>query len=132
MPAALRSSGEVGTEAGGYRLLANATGTLRLSVWGYWTPDVARTFASDGLAAAQKLSAAGVLLVDAADLKPQGSDGQEAWRAFFRGLVPLTFARATVLGGNALTRMQLARLLREAGLDGRVEFVDSSQATPGT
>jgi hypothetical protein len=131
MPAALRSSGEVGTEAGGYRLLANATGTLRVNVWGYWTPEVARTFASDALAAAQKLSAAGVLLIDATDLKPQGTDGQDAWRAFFRGVVPLTFARATVLGGNALTRMQLARLLREGGLDGRVEFGDSSQATPG-
>lgn len=131
MPAGQHSPGEVGSEAGGFRLSANATSTLRMTVWGYWTPDVARAFAVDAQAAAQKLMPTSTLVVEAAELKPQGPDGQDAWRSFFRGLVPLTFARAVIVGPNALTRMQLARLLRESGVDGRVEFGDSHQATPG-
>jgi len=131
MPAGQHSPAEVGTEAGGFRVLANGAGTLKISVWGYWPPEVARAFASDGQAAAQKLMPAGTLVVDARQLKPQGTDGQEAWRRFFRGLVTVTFARAVVVGANALTRMQLARLVRESGVDDRVEFSDTELATPG-
>lgn len=131
MPAGQNSPGEVGSEAGGFRISANATGTLRVLVWGYWTPDVARAFAVDAPAAAQKLMPTSTVVVEGAALKPQGPDGQDAWRTLFRALVPLTFARAVIVGTNALTRMQLARLLRETGVDGRVEFGDNYQATPG-
>jgi len=98
---------------------------LRITVWGYWTPEVARAFATEAQAAAQKLMPTSTLVVEAAALKPQGPDAQEAWRGFFRGLVGLVFARAVVVGANALTRMQLTRLVRESGVDGRVEFGDS-------
>lgn len=131
MPAAQHSSADVGSEAGGFRLSAPAGGTLRVTVWGYWTPDVARVFAVDALAAGQKLMPTSTLVVEAAELKPQGPDGQDAWRSLFRGLVALTYVRAVIVGANALTRMQLARLVRESGLDGRMEFGDSYQATPG-
>lgn len=131
MPAGQHASGDVGSEAGGFRVSAHAAGTLRVTVWGYWTVDVARTFAADGPAAAQKLMPTSTLVIEAGQLKPQGSDGQEAFRSLFRGLAPLTFARAVIVAANALTRMQLTRLVRESGLDGRVEFADSYQATTG-
>ena len=43
-----------------------------MTVWGYWTPDIARVFASDAHAAAQKLMPTTALVIDAAELKPQG------------------------------------------------------------
>jgi hypothetical protein len=131
MPFAEFSPAEVGTSAGGFRLVGTAQGLLRVTVWGYWPTDVVRSFAVEASTALQKLGASGTLIVDASDLKPQGAEGQEALRMLFRGLVPLSLAKATVIASNALTRMQLARLLRESGVDGRVEISDSSSGTPG-
>lgn len=130
MPSAELTSAEVGSSAGGFRVVGTALGLLRVIVWGYWTPDVVRSFAVDTPKALQKLAPGSTIILDAAELKPQGVDGQEALRVLFRGLVPLAFAKAQVLSGNALTRMQLARLLRECGVDGRVELGDGSDVTP--
>ena len=125
MSGAQHPTADVGTEAGGFRIQAGRDGTVRVTAWGYWPPDVARTFGADATAATQKLGAAGAFTLEASDLKPQGADGQEALRVLFRALVPATFARGLVLSSNALTRMQLTRLVRECGLDGRIEFGDS-------
>ena len=122
MPFAEFAPAEVGTEAGGFRIVGTAQGALRVTVWGYWPHDVARTFSNDAPSALQKLSSSGTFVLEAAELKPQGVDGQEALRVLFRALVPLEFAKGSVVASNALTRMQLARLLRECGLDGRVEL----------
>jgi hypothetical protein len=125
------SSGDVGTDAGGFRVQAGAQGGLRVTAWGYWPSEVARSFGSDAAAAAQKLVATGAFTLEAAELKPQGTEGQEALRTLFRALAPVTFGRGLVLSSNALTRMQLARLVRECGLDGRIEFGDSASNMPG-
>jgi hypothetical protein len=122
MPFAEFSPAEVGTEAGGFRIVGTAQGALRITVWGYWPHDVVRTFATDAPSALQRLAAISTFVLEAPELKPQGGDGQEALRVLFRALVPLAFAKGTVVASNALTRMQLARLLRECGLDGRVEI----------
>jgi len=122
MPFAEFSPAEVGTEAGGFRIVGTAQGVLRVTAWGYWPADVVRTFATDAPSALQKLLPAGTFVLEATDLKPQGADGQEALRVLFRGLAPLPFAKASVVAKNALTRMQFARLLRESGVDGRVEL----------
>jgi len=131
MPFAELSPAEVGTSAGGFRIVGAAQGPLRLTVWGYWPQDVARSFSADGPAALQRLMPTGIVVVEASDLKPQGADGQEALRVLFRALTGVAFARATVVSPNALTRMQLARLLRECGVDGRVDLSDNFSATPG-
>jgi len=124
MPFAEFSPAEVGTEAGGFRIVGTAQGILRVTVWGYWPQDVVRTFVNDAPAALSKLTAAGTFVLEATDLKPQGADGQEGLRVLFRALVPLSFAKGSVVANNALTRMQLARLLRECGVDGRLEIGD--------
>jgi hypothetical protein len=131
MPFAEFSPAEVGTGTGGFRLVGTAQGLLRITGWGYWQEDVVRSFAVDAIAALQKLAPSGTLVLDASELKPQGAGGQEALRVLFRGLVSHTLAKATVISGNALTRMQLARLLRECGVDRRVEIGDNSEITPG-
>jgi len=100
-------------------------------VWGYWSPEVVTAFARAAPEAGQKLSPAATFTLDANQLKPQGAEGQEALRALFRALAALTFAEGTVAASNALTRMQLTRLLRECGLDGRLMFGDSFYGTSG-
>jgi len=131
MPFAEFSPAEVGTSAGGFRIVGTAQGLLRLTIWGYWPNDVARSFSTDGPAALQRLSPSATLVVDANELKAQGADGQEALRVLFRALAGLAFAKATVISANALSRMQLTRLLRECGVDGRVDLSDNSGSTPG-
>ncbi len=116
------SNAEVGTEAGGFRMAGAAQGAVRITAWGYWPSDVVGAFAKDASSAAQKLGAASVFTLDATALKPQGAEGQEALRALFRALASTTFAKGIVLANNALTRMQLQRLVRECGMDTRLSF----------
>lgn len=122
MPFAEFSPADVGTPGGGFRIVGTAQGALRITAWGYWQEDVARTFSTDGPSALQKLLPTGTFVLEATELKPQGADGQEALRVLFRGLAPLPFAKGQVVASHALARMQLARLLRECGVDGRVEI----------
>ena len=122
MPVAETSAIEAGDATGGFYVSAAAP-AFRLRVWGYWAPDVVAAFAREVPAACQRLTAAAELLVDADELKPQGADGQEALRVWFRGLATLTFAKGNVVASNALTRMQLTRLMRECGVFERLSFV---------
>lgn len=124
MLAAQRSPADVGTEAGGFRLLS-ADGNLHVAAWGYWQSDVIGTFARKVPAAAEMLAPSSVFVFDSRELKPQSAEGQEAIRLLFRVLARLPFAKGTILKGNAMTGMQLSRLLRECGADGRVEFADT-------
>jgi len=131
MPFAEFSPAEVGSSAGGFRWASAGQGVLRITVWGYWHEDVVRAFAAEAPAALGKLAPSGTLVLDASALKPQGADAQEALRLLFRGLVPHASVKAMVIARNALTRMQLARLLRECGVDQRVEFGDNTSTTEG-
>jgi hypothetical protein len=115
------AAGRVGTDAGGYRLFATIK-ELRLEAWGYWTPEVLLAFRRQVGAAIRKLGEQGLVVLDFRELKPQGTDAQDALREFLRILSGVTFASAKVTAQNALTRMQLTRLVREGGLDGRVTF----------
>ena len=125
MPGAEISHVEVGTEAGGYRVSGSPTTVLRIRAWGYWPADVTAAFSHEAPVVCRELAPEATLALDASDFKPQGAEGQEALRVFLRALAPLTFAKGIVLAGNALTRMQITRLLRECGLDGRLTFSDS-------
>lgn len=113
---------EAGNQAGGFRFSRSPAGGLSLQVWGYWAADVVAAFARDALGATPELNAATVFTLDASELKPQGADGQDALRVLFRALAGSPFARGTVISKNALTTMQVARLLRECGLDARMSF----------
>jgi hypothetical protein len=93
-------------------------------MWGYWSPGVVSAFAREASAIAQKLTPDVTLTLDASELTPQGTEGQEALRAFFLALATTRFAKSTVLTRNVLTRMQLTRLSRQCGLEQRVVFQD--------
>ena len=124
MLGAPRLSADIGTEAGGFRVLST-DGNLRIAAWGYWQSNVISAFASKVPPAAQRLTPSNIFVFDCRDLKPQGPDAQEALRVLFRVLAPLPFAKGLILRGNAMTTMQLSRLLRECGADGRIEFTDT-------
>ena len=68
---------------------------------------------------------AGIFVFDCKELKPQGAEGQDAIRVLFRVLARLPFAKGIIVKGNAMTCMQLARLLRECGAEKRIEFADT-------
>jgi len=113
---------EVGTDVAGFRTTGSPQSSLRVEVWGYWTPEIAQSFTRDAATFVPKLTSASALLIDATNLKPQAVEGQEALRVFFRTLAAASFDKAALQTDNVLTRMQLTRLLRECGLDGRVGF----------
>ena len=125
MPGAPHSSVDFGSEAGGFRVLSSAEGNLRIAAWGYWPVQLIKVFGAEALAAVQTLTRSSIFVFDSKELKPQGTDGQEAIRLLFRALTRLPCARAVILKGNAMTCMQLARLLRECDADKRIEFVDT-------
>jgi hypothetical protein len=127
MSAAEISPADVGTGAGGYRVSGCGTAVVRIRAWGYWAPDVVDAFMRDAAAVCRELTPSATLGIDAGELKPQGAEGQDALRTFFRSLAGLTFAKGTLFANNALTRMQLTRLLREAAVEGRLTFADSSK-----
>ena len=125
MPGGAHSSTYVGSEAGGFRILAGTDGNLRIVAWGYWPVDVIDAFSANAPAATQALVAVGVFVFDCKELKPQGLQGQDAIRVLFRVLARLPFAKGLIVKGNAMTCMQLARLLRECGAEKRIEFADA-------
>lgn len=125
MPGGADSSTNVGSEAGGFRIYDSSDGNLRIAAWGYWPVDVIDEFNVQAAVAIQTLVAVGVFVFDCKGLKPQGAQGQDAIRALFRVLARLPFAKGLIVKGNAMTCMQLARLLRECGAEKRFEFTDA-------
>jgi|GEM_PF-1637640 len=125
MPNAPHSAANVGSDAGGFRVLGGGDGNLRIAAWGYWPAEVISAFLASATSAAQSLAPAGVFVFDTKDLKPQGAEGQEALRVLFRALARLPFAKGLIIRGNAMTCMQLTRLLRECEVDRRIEFADT-------
>jgi hypothetical protein len=124
MPGGPHSHANVGSEAGGFRVLSGGDGNLRIAAWGYWPAEVISSFLISAEAAVLSLAPAGIFVFDSKDLKPQGSEGQEALRVLFRALARLPFAKGMIVRGNAMTCMQLARLLRECSAEQRIEFAD--------
>ena len=125
MPGAPHASAAVGTEAGGFRVVGGGDGKLHIAAWGYWPVEVVNAFSVHAPAAAQTLTTSSVFVFDTKELKPQGAEGQEAIRVLFRVLARVSFAKGAIVRGNAVTCMQLLRLLRECNADGRIEFTDN-------
>jgi hypothetical protein len=107
------------SEAGGFRVAISAT-LLSVSAWGYWSPEVAAAFSREAAAFSQKLRPVAAFMLDAAEMKPQGTEGQEALRSMFRAVAAMSVAKVTLVANNVFTKMQIVRLLRECGLDGRL------------
>lgn len=107
------------TEAGGFRIAIGPT-LISVYAWGYWPPEVAAAFTREATAIGEKLMRVNAFALDAAEMKPQGAEGQEALRVFFKVLATMNVAKGTLIANNLFTKMQVVRLLRECGLEQRV------------
>jgi hypothetical protein len=101
--------------------------TLRVRAWGFWDVSTAAAFAPSVLAEL-RTSPRRHVVVDATQLKPQREEGQSALRDVVAGVSKLGAARAEILLTNAITKMQLARIIRELG--DRVWRIDTPTPTP--
>jgi hypothetical protein len=101
-----------GTDESGFSIETSPLGA-RVLAWGFWDAAIAVAFPAAVLDA---LGARGgqQLLVDATQLKPQGDDGQAAFRRLVEATSKLKL-RAEVVVTNAITKLQLVRILREVG-----------------
>jgi hypothetical protein len=104
----------VGSDDAGYSVETGALG-VRVRAWGFWDASLAAGFAKAVVEALDQSTVRSQLLVDAIALKPQRDEGQEAFRAMIRDTAKLGLPRAELLVTNAITKMQLGRILREAG-----------------
>lgn len=107
------------TEAGGFRVAMSAT-LLSVTAWGYWSADVADAFSRAAVALGQKLRPVSALTLDAAEMQPQGVEGQEALRQMLRAVAAMNVPKVTLVANNLFTKMQMVRLLRECALDERL------------
>ena len=106
-------------EAGGFRV-AIAPTLLSINAWGYWPAEVADAFCREAGAISQKPLRVIAFVLDAAEMKPQGVEGQRALRVLFQVLAEMNVVKGTVIANNLFTKMQIVRLLRECGLEQRV------------
>lgn len=111
------------SQEGGFRITVGPT-LLSIYAWGYWPPAVAEAFSREATSIGQKLMRVSAFALDAADMKPQGVEGQEALRVLFKVLASMNVAKGTLIANNLFTKMQVVRLLRECGLDQRVTSND--------
>ncbi|HVY44654.1 MAG TPA: hypothetical protein VHB21_02200 [Minicystis sp.] len=103
-----------GSDEAGFSIDAIAS-SVKVRAWGFWDAATAARFPP---AVFEALAAAGPraeLLVDVTELKPQREAGQAALHEVIEGTVRLGLRRAELVVTNAITRMQLARIVREAG-----------------
>jgi hypothetical protein len=101
-----------GTDEAGYSIEVGAFG-VRVRAWGFWGASVAGGFSAAVLEALQAAPQRGRLQVDAALLKPQRDEGQAAFRELVQATTKLANFRAELVVTNAITKMQLARIIRE-------------------
>jgi hypothetical protein len=104
----------VGTDESGYSLESGVL-SVQVRAWGFWDVPLAASFAG---AVVDALRAAGprvALRIVATDLKPQGEAGEAAFRALIAAATKLGLDGAELVVGNAITKLQLARIVREVG-----------------
>ncbi len=87
--------------------------------WGFWGEDLASAWKSDVLAAVLQVKGPsfGVLL-DLNQFSPQRPAVQDAVRAVAVTIASLKPSGAVLLAGNAITKLQIVRLLREGKCEG--------------
>jgi hypothetical protein len=94
-------------------------GTLgvRVRAWGFWNAEIATSFVTRVLELVRAAPRSAPLYIDATQLKPQRDEGQAALREVVNVVSKLGVVRAELVVTNAITRLQLARIIRESGAE---------------
>src|SRR5262245_53867368 len=85
------------------------TRVIRVQLRGFWDADVARKFAPAVIEAWQVANNPTGLMLDAAGLRPQRDEGEEAIGKLMSALGELGVAQVTVTTDSAIARLQLLR-----------------------
>jgi hypothetical protein len=120
---------QLGGDESGFSL--NLRGSVVLvRVWGYWEAELAHQFAPAVLQLCRTVGKPFRMIIDGAALKPQGEDGQQAFRELVAGVIGLGLVRAAVIVKNSLTRIQLMRITKESAATNWV-YIASEAADAG-
>ena len=115
----------VGTDSAGFSIDFPPTGAILVAGWGFWSVEVAAAFAPNVIDACRGRPRGSALVLEMSNLKPMRDEGQQSFSAILRALSGLGIARTSMVTTNPLTRMQLARLATETGING-VEWVNGT------
>ena len=115
-----------GSEESGFSVASEGGTIVRVHAWGFWDPQLAATFPT-AVADACRGRRPVDLLLDVSRLKPQRDEGQEAFRQLMLA-IKTTVRRVGVVVTNTITRMQLARISREAAAGNWSYFASESVA----
>jgi hypothetical protein len=102
--------------------IAVENSVLMLSGWGFWGSDLAARLTPAVLDACRKAGRTISAVIDGTRLRPQGDAGQEALQDMLGKLRQLGVTGATITVSSALTRMQLMRIVKDAGVKELVQF----------
>lgn len=90
-------------------------GTIAVTAWGFWSVDVANSFASTVMKACERLRPVTLVTIDAAALKPMRDEGQRGFSELLRALSRLKVPKLAISTSSPLTKLQLVRLVVESG-----------------
>lgn len=105
---------EEGDEQAGFRV-ERTPSKLSITAWGFWSVELANRFALVGRDAVAP-GFSGVVQFEAAALKPMRDEGQLAWSKLLACIKASGIKSVTMINPSPLTKLQLLRLCREAGL----------------
>ena len=95
---------------------------VRLIGWGFWEPVLAARLTPAVVEACRKAGRVTELDFDGARLRPQGDGGQEAIATLLGKTRQLGIAAIVIGVSSALTKMQLMRIVKEAGVKDIVQY----------
>ena len=98
------------------------TCSMEVKAWGFWSRELALTFAKTVIDACASNRGTTCIVVDAVGLKPQREQGQAAFGALMAALPRLGILHASVRTDSPLTRLQLLRLAKEYAVTNLIQF----------
>jgi hypothetical protein len=96
---------------------------LRVVGWGFWDVGVAGAFDRVVLDACRGRPPGFELSIDMRELKPMRDEGQAAFANVVRMSEALGVSQTTVITTSHLTKLQLLRIVREAGTAAKAKFM---------
>lgn len=111
-------SNEAGFSAG----FDSPTKTIYVKAWGFWDVDVAVAFGKTVKDTCINSPNGSKLIMDMNDLKPMRDEGQSSFIELMGVLPGIGVVGTTIMAKNQLTKLQLLRLIVEAGAKDKVRF----------
>lgn len=121
--------GVTGEAEAGFELQVDAaTRLVQGRGWGFWDRPMAERFQRQLTETVRRVGRPSRLLLDVTALLPQPDDAQETLRQLMAASLGVGLTQAILVTTNAITRLQLTRLAREAKAPHWVLVADLAQA----